>query len=57
MQVFTSLTAARDLLLANGARPHLLLHPDALPEFAGMDTSKCVYRERDSVFAGLGEHA
>ena len=38
-EVFSSLTATRRLLEARRLRPYLLLHPNALPDFAGLDTA------------------
>eukprot|EP00192_Tetraselmis_astigmatica_P021426 CAMPEP_0117692164 /NCGR_PEP_ID=MMETSP0804-20121206/26161_1 /TAXON_ID=1074897 /ORGANISM="Tetraselmis astigmatica, Strain CCMP880" /LENGTH=262 /DNA_ID=CAMNT_0005505553 /DNA_START=108 /DNA_END=896 /DNA_ORIENTATION=+ len=38
-EVFTSLVAAREMVSEQGLRPFLLLHPDAEPEFDGIDTA------------------
>ena len=38
VQVFSSLTATRKFLEEGGLRPFLLLHPQALPDFAGIPT-------------------
>ena len=38
-ELFTPATAARDLLVARGLRPLLLIHPDLAPDFADLDTA------------------
>lgn len=37
-ELFTPASAARELLIARGLRPLLLIHPDLTPDFAGLDT-------------------
>ena len=51
-ELFTPATAARELLIARGLRPLLLIHPDLAPDFAGLDTA-----EPNAVVVGdAGEH-
>jgi len=51
-ELLTPAAAARDLLLARGLRPLLLIHPGLAPDFAGLDTA-----EPDAVVVGdAGEH-
>ena len=50
-EVFTSLVAARQLIEKRQLRPHLLLHPDAEPEFEGIDTT-----DPNVVVVGLAKH-
>ena len=51
-ELFTPATAARDLLVARGLRPLLLIHPDLAPDFTGLDTA-----EPNAVVVGdAGEH-
>lgn len=51
-QVFSSLRAAKCLVNEQRLRPLLLLHPDALPEFDGVDTSS-----PNAVVLGLAKEA
>lgn len=39
-ELFTPASAARELLIARGLRPLLLIHPDLAPDFAGLDTAE-----------------
>jgi len=39
-ELFTPAAAARDLLLARGLRPLLLIHPELAPDFAGLDSAQ-----------------
>ena len=51
-ELFTPASAARELLIARGLRPLLLIHPDLAPDFAGLDTA-----EPNAVVVGdAGEH-
>lgn len=51
-ELLTPATAARELLIARGLRPLLLIHPDLAPDFAGLDTT-----EPNAVVVGdAGEH-
>lgn len=51
-QVFSSLTATRRLLEQRGLRPLLLVHPRALPDFAGLPTA-----DPNCVVVGLAQEA
>lgn len=51
-QVFSSLAAAHKLLVDEGLRPFLLLHPKALPDFAGLPTG-----QPNAVVVGLAKEA
>lgn len=51
-QVFSSIRAAHSVLTSQRLRPVLLLHPNALPEFDGLDTS-----DPDAVVVGLAKEA
>ncbi len=51
-ELLTPASAARDLLIARGLRPLLLIHPDLAPDFAGLDTD-----QPNAVVVGdAGEH-
>jgi HAD superfamily hydrolase (TIGR01458 family) len=39
-EVFTAPLAARRVIEQNRYRPHLLVHPEVLPDFAGLDTTR-----------------
>jgi phospholysine phosphohistidine inorganic pyrophosphate phosphatase len=52
MQVFSSLAAARKLLIDERLRPFLLLHPNALPDFEGLPTA-----DSNAVVVGLAKEA
>lgn len=51
-EIFSSLSAARRLVDGRRLRPLLLLHPDALPDFEGVDTA-----EPNAVIVGLAKEA
>jgi hypothetical protein len=51
-RVFSSLRAAKKVIQDQQLRPLLLLHPDALPEFAGIDCSN-----PNAVVLGLAQQA
>eukprot|EP00877_Chromochloris_zofingiensis_P009864 jgi/Chrzof1/5130/Cz15g12160.t1 len=51
-EVFSSIRAAHSVLTSQRLRPVLLLHPNALPEFDGLDTS-----DPDAVVVGLAKEA
>lgn len=52
LQVFSSLRAAKKLIQDQQLRPLLLLHPDALPEFDGIDCC-----QPNAVVVGLAQQA